>query len=161
MPLCPVAGPWAREMPFNHGSYLFNFGTLTEANVDEWIEMAKSLGVTQIDNHGGSAAFFRFGDFALNREKWPEGWETYRRIVARLHDAGIGSIFHTYAFFIDKQSKYVTPVPDPRLDAFRTFTLAETGRRRRHRDRGERIHRGHDHGHRLLRAQQRRAAHRR
>jgi hypothetical protein len=124
MPHCPVAGPWAREIPFNHGSYLFNFGALTESTVDEWIASAKNLGVTQIDNHGGSSAFFRFGDFALNKEKWPQGWETYRRIVRRLHDAGIGSIFHTYAFFIDKQSKYVTPVPDKRLDAFRTLTLA-------------------------------------
>jgi hypothetical protein len=125
MPHCTVAGPWARDVPFNHGSYLFNFGTLTESTVDEWIGMARNIGVTQIDNHGGSAAFFRFGDFALNREKWPEGWETYRRIVKRLHEAGIGSIFHTYAFFIDKQSRYVTPVPDNRLDAFRTFTLSE------------------------------------
>ncbi len=124
MPLCPVAGPWAREVPFNHGSYLFNFGSLTESTVDEWIASAKNLGVSQIDNHGGSSAFFRFGDFALNQEKWPEGWDTYRRIVRRLHDAGIGSIFHTYAFFIDKHSKYVTPVPDKRLDAFRTLTLA-------------------------------------
>lgn len=123
MPHCTVAGPWAREVPFNHGSYLFNFGTLTESTVEDWIASAKNLGVTQIDNHGGSPAFFRFGDFALNRDKWPEGWETYERIVRRLHDAGIGSIFHTYAFFIDKQSKYVTPVPDKRLDAFRTFTL--------------------------------------
>ena len=125
MPLCKVAGPWAREVPFNHGSYLFNFGTLTEATAEDWIAMARSLGVTQIDNHGGGAGFFRFGDFALNREKWPQGWETYSRIVARLHAAGIGSIFHTYAFFIDKHSKCVTPVPDPRLDAFRAFTLAE------------------------------------
>lgn len=124
MPRCTVAGPWAREIPFNHGSYLFNFGSLTETNVDDWIAMAKSLGFTQIDNHGG-AAFFRFGDFELNRAKWPDGWDSYARIVARLHAAGIGSIFHTYAFFIDKQSKYVTPVPDRRLDAFRTFTLAE------------------------------------
>ena len=124
MPLCKVAGPWAHEIPFNHGSYLFNFGSLTETNVDDWIAMAGSLGFTQIDNHGGSAAFFRFGDFELNREKWPGGWESYRPIVARLHAAGIGSIFHTYAFFIDKHSKYVTPVPDKRLDAFRTFTLA-------------------------------------
>lgn len=124
MPLSKVGGPWAREVPFNHGSYLFNFGTLTESTVDDWIAMAKSLGVTQIDNHGGSANFFRFGDFELNREKWPEGWETYKRIVKKLHENGIGSIFHTYAFFIDKQSKYVTPVPDGRLDAFRTFTLA-------------------------------------
>jgi len=124
MPHCTVAGPWAQDVPFNHGSYLFNFGSLTESNVDEWISMAKQLGVTQIDNHGGSS-FFRFGDFVLDRKKWPEGWDTYRRIVKRLHDAGIGSIFHTYAFFIDKQSKYVTPVPDKRLDAFRTFTLTE------------------------------------
>ncbi len=125
MPLCRVAGPWAREVPFNHGSYLFNFGSLTETNVDDWIAMVRSLGFTQVDNHGGGAGFFRFGDFALNRGKWPDGWDTFARIVARLHAAGIGSIFHTYAFFIDKQSKYVTPVPDPRLDAFRTFTLAE------------------------------------
>ncbi len=124
MPHCTVAGPWARDIPFNHGSYLFNFGTLTESTVDDWIASARNLGVTQIDNHGGSSAFFRFGDFALNRQKWPEGWDTYRRIVQRLHDAGISSIFHTYAFFIDKQSKYVTPVPDKRLDAFRTLTLA-------------------------------------
>jgi len=124
MPHCTVAGPWARDIPFNHGSYLFNFGELTDSNVDEWIAMAKNLGVTQIDHHGGSR-FFRFGDFTLDPEKWPEGWDTYLGIVKRLHDAGIGSIFHTYAFFIDKQSKYVTPVPDKRLDAFRTFTLAE------------------------------------
>jgi len=124
MPHCTVAGPWARDIPFNHGSYLFNFGTLTDSNVDEWIVMAGKLGVTQIDHHGGSS-FFRFGDFTLNPGKWTEGWDTYRGIVKRLHDAGIGSIFHTYAFFIDKKSKYVTPVPDRRLDAFRTFTLAE------------------------------------
>jgi len=125
MPHCMVAGPWARDVAFNHGSYLFNFGSLTDSNVDEWIAMAKNLGVTQIDNHGGRA-FFRFGDFMLDSRKWPEGWDTYSRIVKRLHDAGIGSIFHTYAFFIDKQSKYVTPLPDKRLDAFRAFTLAES-----------------------------------
>jgi hypothetical protein len=125
LPVCKVAGPWARETPFAQGSYLFNFGFLLETNVETWIAMTRSVGFTQIDNHGGSTEFFRFGDMELNREKWPDGWASFRRIVSKLHDAGIGSIFHTYAFFIDKQSKYVTPVPDPRLDAFRTFTLAE------------------------------------
>lgn len=124
MPYCTVAGPWAQDIPFNHGSYLFNFGSLTDANVDEWIAMTRKLGVTQIDHHGGGK-FFRFGDFALNSAKWPQGWDTYRGIVKRLHDDGIGSIFHTYAFFIDKRSKYVTPVPDKRLDAFQAFTLTE------------------------------------
>ena len=124
LPVCRVAGPWAHEIPFNHGSYLFNFGSLTETNVEDWIQNTRRVGFTQIDNHGGGD-FFRFGDFELNRRKWPDGWDSYQRIVSRLHAAGIGSIFHTYAFFIDKRSKYVSPVPDPRLDAFRTFTLAE------------------------------------
>ncbi|MCP4611242.1 MAG: hypothetical protein GY845_21235 [Planctomycetes bacterium] len=124
MPHCTVAGPWAHDVPFNHGSYLFNFGSITDSNVDEWITMANNLGVTQIDNHGGRG-FFRFGDFVLDSRKWPQGWGTYRNIVKRFHDVGISSIFHTYAFFIDKQSKYVTPVPDKRLDAFRTFTFAK------------------------------------
>jgi hypothetical protein len=124
LPVCKVAGPWAREVPFNHGSYLFNFGSLTETNVNDWIERVHSLGFTQIDNHGGGE-FFRFGSMELNRQKWPDGWGSWQRIVAQLHAAGIGSIFHTYCFFIDKQSKYVTPVPDPRLAAFRAFTLAE------------------------------------
>lgn len=124
MPPCRVAGPCADETAFSHGSYLFSFGSLTETNVAAWIEMVRSLGFNQVDHHGGGAGFFRFGDFELNRRKWPDGWESYRRIVERLHEAGIGSIFHTYAFFLDKQSKYVTPVPDPRLDAFRVFTLA-------------------------------------
>lgn len=124
LPLCRVAGPWAHAIPFNHGSYLFNFGLITETNIDDWIEMTRRVGFDQIDNHGGGA-FFRFGDFELNRAKWPDGWDGFGRIVARLHKAGIGSIFHTYAFFIDKRSRYVAPVPDKRLDAFRTFTLAE------------------------------------
>jgi hypothetical protein len=124
LPSIRTAGAWANETEFNHGSYLFNFGTLTEANADEWIEMTRSLGFNQIDNHGGSK-FFRFGDLELNREKWPQGWQTYKRILDRLHQAGIGSILHTYAFFIDKGARYVTPVPHPQLDAFRSFTLAE------------------------------------
>ncbi|MCE5251081.1 hypothetical protein LLG96_12765 [bacterium] len=124
LPYTKLAGAWAQEVPFNHGSYLFNFGSLTEKNVDEWIDMVHSLGFNQIDNHGGGSGFFRFGDFHLNEEKFPGGWDSYKRIVARLHEAGIGSIFHTYAFFIDKQSKYVTPVPHPHLAAFRSFTLA-------------------------------------
>lgn len=125
LPVCKVAGPWARETPFARGSYLFNFGALDASNVDRWIETVQSLGFSQTDHHGGSPGFFRFGDFELNREKWPEGWVSFRRVIDRLHDAGIGSIFHTYAFFIDKKSKYVSPIPDRRLDAFRTFTLAE------------------------------------
>lgn len=126
LPKSTVSGPWAQEIPFNHGSYLFNFGDLTEDNVGEWIEMVKSLGFNQIDSHGGGERFFRFGDFHLNEKKWPKGWENYKNINKRLHEAGIGSILHTYCHYIDKRSKYVTPIPSQQLDAYKSFTLAKS-----------------------------------
>ncbi len=124
IPFSDKGGAWALTEKEGYGSYLMNFGTLTEETADEWIKMCKSLGFNQIDNHGGGS-FFRFGEFELNSEKWPDGWESFRRINEKLHSAGISSIFHTYAFFIDKSSKYVTPVPSEDLAYFRTFTLAE------------------------------------
>ena len=124
VPFSDKGGAWALMQKDGYGSYLMNFGTLTEETVDEWIEMCKSLGFNQIDNHGGSG-FFKFGDFELNAQKWPDGWESFKRINARLHDAGISSIFHTYAFFIDKNSRYVTPVPSEDLGYFASFSLAE------------------------------------
>ena len=124
IPFSDKGGAWALQQKEGYGSYLMNFGTLTEESVEEWIGMCKKLGFNQIDSHGGGE-FFRFGDFELNREKWPDGWESFKRINARLHEAGISSIFHTYAFFIDKTSPYVTPVPSSDLGYFNSFTLAE------------------------------------
>jgi hypothetical protein len=123
IPHSDKGGAWALMQKEGYGSYLMNFGTLTESSVNEWIGMCRSLGFNQIDNHGGGG-FFKFGDFELNAGKWPGGWETFRRINDRLHEAGISSIFHTYAFFIDKNSKYVTPVPSEDLGYFTSFTLS-------------------------------------
>jgi hypothetical protein len=123
IPFSDKGGAWALMQQEGYGSYLMNFGTLTEESTEEWVRMCKNLGFNQIDSHGGGD-FFRFGDFELNREKWPDGWENFKRINQKLHDAGISSIFHTYAFFIDKNSKYVTPIPREDLAFFGTFTLA-------------------------------------
>ncbi len=127
--------------------------------LDDWIKLAKSLGMNQIDFHGGSS--FRFGDCRPNPETYPEGFESLKAVIDKLHAAGIAAGLHTYAFFIDKNCPWVTPVPDPRLAKDATFTLAadlaaeaaavpvveSTG--------------GHVDHHRLLRAQQRHAADRR
>lgn len=130
IPFSNEGGAWALLGKEGYGSYLMNFGTLTEQTVDDWIKMCKSLGFTQIDSHGSidnqmGNAFFRFGDFKLNPDKWPEGWKNFERINKRLSDAGISHIFHTYAFFIDKNSAFVTPVPSPDLGYIRSFTIAE------------------------------------
>jgi hypothetical protein len=124
IPFSDAGGAWALMKKEGFGSYLMNFGTLTEETVDEWIETCQKLGFNQIDSHGGNN-FFEFGTLELNSEKWPDGWESFKRINEKLHNANISHIFHTYAFFIDKKSRYVTPVPSEDLGFVSTFTLAE------------------------------------
>ena len=126
VPHSDKGGAWALKQKEGYGSYLMNLGgSLTEETVDDWIEMCHSLGFNQVDNHGGGD-FFKFGDFELNKKKFPDGWESFKRINARLHEAGISSIFHTYAFFIDKNSRYVTPVPSEDLGYFSFFYIKRT-----------------------------------
>lgn len=123
VPHSPIGGPFAMGQPITQGSYLFNFGDMSEAKVDAWIELARTLGMNQIDFHGGRS--FRFGDCRPNPRTYPKGMASLRRVVHRLHAAGIKAGLHTYAFFIDKQCPWVTPVPDPRLASAGVFTLAQ------------------------------------
>ena len=124
IPFSDQGGAWAQIAKEGFGSYLMSGGgQLREETVDDWIEMCKSLGFNQIDNHGGGA-FFKFGSFELDKKNYPDGWESFKRINERLHEAGISSILHTYSFFIDKNSNIVTPVPDEGLGYFSSFTLA-------------------------------------
>jgi len=121
LPHSPIGGPWALDAEINRGSYVFNFGGLSEQTADDWIALAKALGFNQIDFHGGGS--FRFGDCRPNPATYPNGRASLKAVVDRLHAAGIKAGLHTYAFFIAKDCPWVTPVPDPRLakDAF--FTL--------------------------------------
>jgi hypothetical protein len=123
LPHSPLGGPWALDAPINRGSYLFNFDGIAAGDVDQWIALAQSLGMTQIDFHGGSS--FRFGDFRLNPARYPQGRADLKAVIDKLHAAGIAAGLHTYAFFIAKDCPWVTPVPDSRLASDATFTLAE------------------------------------
>jgi hypothetical protein len=122
LPHSAIGGPWALDGPNNYGSYLFDFGDLTEQTVDRWIALARDLGVTQIDFHGGRS--FRFGDFRPDPVLYPQGVASMKAVIDKLHAAGIQAGLHTYAMFIDKSCPYVTPVPDSRLGKDATLTLA-------------------------------------
>jgi len=122
LPTTDVGGPFALDAPINRGSYLFDFGQLTEDTVDAWIAFVKKLGLNQIDFHTGSS--LRFGDCEPNPDLFPRGRDSVKAVLDKLHDAGLHAGLHTYAFFIDKRTPYVTPVPDPRLGKNATFTLA-------------------------------------
>ncbi|HPW75998.1 MAG TPA: hypothetical protein PLJ32_08465 [Kiritimatiellia bacterium] len=125
IPFSDQGGAWALTAKEGYGSYLMNFGTLTEQTVDQWIADCRRVGFNQIDNHGGSQNFFLFGSFEMDKKRFPEEWQSFKKIVDKLHAAGISSILHTYACYIAPSSRYVTPVPHPELDTIATYTLAE------------------------------------
>ncbi len=122
LPHSPIGGPWALDAEINQGSYLFNFSDLSEEKADDWIKLARSLGLNQIDFHGGGS--FRFGDCEPNPKTYPKGRASLKAVVDKLHAAGLKAGLHTYAFFMDKKCPWVTPVPDRRLAKDATFTLA-------------------------------------
>ncbi|MFA6562538.1 MAG: hypothetical protein WCV00_11580 [Verrucomicrobiia bacterium] len=122
LPRSRIGGPWALDSINNYGSYLFNSSDMSEEKVDNWIRLAQSLGITQIDFHGGQS--FRFGDCHPNPKTYPRGRASFKAVIDKLHKAGILAGLHTYAFFMAKNCPWVTPVPDPRLGKDATFTLA-------------------------------------
>ena len=124
VPFSDKGGAWAQQEKEGYGSYLMDFGSLTEKSVDETIRQCQRLGFNQVIIHGGGA-FYKHGEFEPDRSKWPDGWASFKRINDRLHEAGISSILLTYTFFIDKKSAHVTPVPSEDLGYFNSFTLAE------------------------------------
>lgn len=124
LPKSPLGGPWALDQPSTNGSTLFNFWDLSEGTVGQWIDLAKRLGIKQIDFHGGKS--FRFGDCRPNPELYPRGFDSLKAVVDRLHAEGLMAGLHTYAFFLAKDSPWVTPVPDPRLAKDAVFTLSDS-----------------------------------
>lgn len=123
IPQSDIGGPWALDGEINRGSYLFDFGDCTEETVDEWVALVKRLGLNQIDFHTGRS--LRFGDCRPHPDLFPDGRASVKAVIDKLHAAGIAAGLHTYAFFIAKDTPYVTPVPDPRLGKDAAFTLAE------------------------------------
>lgn len=124
VPRSPLGGPWALDAEINRGSYLIDTeGELGEESVGDWIELAHNLGMRQIDLHTGKS--MRFGDLVPNPERYPNGPAGVRNTVDRLHEAGLAAGLHTYAFFVAKDSRWVSPVPDRRLATSARFTLAE------------------------------------
>jgi hypothetical protein len=123
IPKSANGGPWALDSEINQQSYFLDVsGKVNEQTVDSWITMIKGLGVKQLDLHGGYA--FRFGDYVPNPKEYPNGRDSLKAVVDRLHEAGIAVGLHTYAMFIAKDAPWVTPVPDPGLAKNAVFTLA-------------------------------------
>ena len=98
------------------------------SNIDEHIANAKRGGFRMMLIYYTAlfkcpGGYGELGDYDWREDQFPNGAEDLRRMLDKIKAAGITPGFHTLQTHIGLNSRYVTPVADPRLNLTRRFTL--------------------------------------
>jgi hypothetical protein len=101
---------------------------INSGNVDQHLKYAKMGGFRAMNIYYPAFLISRgyrlIGDYEWNTALYPNGKEDLRRLLNKIKDQGIVPGFHFLHSFIGLDSKYVTPVPDHRMNLVQLFTLA-------------------------------------
>ncbi|MDP4184817.1 MAG: hypothetical protein Q8862_06590 [Bacteroidota bacterium] len=97
---------------------------VTPQNIDEHIAYAKQGGFHMIVIYYPDFAT-SMGHFPWN-SKYPNGMADLQTITRKIKEAGMIPGFHIHYSKAAKDDPYVSPIPDPRLNLVRTFTLRES-----------------------------------
>lgn len=117
-----LGGPLALDADANRYSYLFASG-VTEANVDAWIDLARTACIPIIHFSG----WYRTqGHYEPRKDQFPRGLVSLKAVVDKIHAAGQLAGMHTLTGCISPGDPFTSPVPDKRLAKDRVFTLAES-----------------------------------
>lgn len=119
LPQSPQGGPWALDAQGIRGSYLFSHPS--ERGVERWIELAKRGGFTHLHFDGW---YKTLGHYEPAPGLFPSGLKGLKDMVRKVHDAGLKAGMHTLTGCISPNDPWVTPVPDKRLAADASYTLA-------------------------------------
>ncbi len=121
---CPMLdGQWARFSDRVRESYLFATG-VKEADIGALIEYAQLGGFGTIIMLK-SDWLVNHGHFDINTANFPEGIESIKRAVGKIHAAGLHAGVHVFGPSISPNDPYVTPKPDDRLASVLCPPLAE------------------------------------
>lgn len=102
--------------------------SITPKNVDDHIALAKRGGFRMMLIYypamtKAPGGYSQLGDYDWN-DSYPGREADLRAVLSKIKAAGITPGFHTLQTHIGSESRYVTPVADPRLNITRRFTLA-------------------------------------
>jgi hypothetical protein len=111
----------SKDLPIARQSYWFL--RFAESEVDQVIEYCRRSGFRQVMMNSSSWCK-SVGHFTFQESRYPDGIESLRRTVAKLHEHGILVGMHTFASKISKTDPYVTPVPNRGFWVDMTATLA-------------------------------------
>ena len=105
-----AGGAYAREWEPNFGDYAI-CTNLDPENFDETIALMKELDIDQYDFHQSAANTFTQGDFSFRHTDSGTAEEYYEKYGKKLEEAGIDTILHTYAYYIDPNSTDILSTP--------------------------------------------------
>ena len=115
-----------------HGLYNASYywtSTVNPTNVDEQIEYAKMGGFRLMSIYYPafleSRGYRLIGNYDVYRPEYPNGKADLQAMLTRIKQAGITPGCHFLHSHIGRDSKYVTPIPDHRLNLLRIFTLTK------------------------------------
>ncbi|MCS7253822.1 MAG: hypothetical protein RMK18_09265 [Armatimonadota bacterium] len=114
-----LGGPFALDAEENKLSYVF--ASVSEQNVSDWITVAKMSGINIIHFIGWESSY---GHYEPRKDFFPNGMLGLKKVVEKIHKAGLKAGLHTLTGCISPHDPYVTPIPDKRLAKRKTFTLS-------------------------------------
>jgi hypothetical protein len=114
----------SKEYKFSY----YSANDINPGNVNQHLKYAKMGGFHSMKIYYTSflksKGYRLLGDYEWNPAVYPNGKEDLRGLLNKIKDAGIIPGFHFLHSFIGLDSKYVSPVPDPRMNLVQLFTLA-------------------------------------
>ncbi len=119
LPYSRLGGPFALDAKENRSSYVF--ARVSEANVEQWIELARRGGIGCIHFSGWQESL---GHYAPRKTLFPHGIEGLKHVVDKIHAAGLKAGMHTLTGCISPHDPWVTPTPHPGLATDGTYRLA-------------------------------------
>ncbi|HZH71711.1 MAG TPA: hypothetical protein VFD91_04420, partial [Mariniphaga sp.] len=122
-------GANSRKHDLYNASYYAAYG-LTAENVDDHIKYAKMGGfrTMKISYHDiveSGPSWSRKGDYDWRKDRFPNGRADLEKLLARIKVQGIATGLHFLHSHIGRDSRYVTPIPDHRLNLLKYFTISE------------------------------------
>jgi len=121
-------GVESRRRDIINASYYFT-SNINPGNVDRHIQYAKMGGFRLMSIYypafEGFGGYNLIGDYEIDRKLFPNGKDDLRKMLDKIKAAGITPGVHFLHSHIGRNSKYVTPVVDHRLNLLRTFSLSD------------------------------------
>ena len=99
------------------------------SNVEQHIKYAKMAGFRAFMIYYPAflegKGYRNLGDYQFQKSKFPNGSDDLKEMLNKIKDAGMVPGFHFLHSHIGRDSKYITPIPDSRLNLLKIFNLAE------------------------------------